>query len=314
MNKEYQFSDIFLKPNKTIVNSRKECDPSVLFGNYKFTTPIIPANMKSVVNDDTCEYLAQRGWFYINHRFCTANDTLQFLERMENKGLMKSISVGVNEDSYALLKQIEVECLCPDFITLDIANGYSNKGEDMVKYIKDEFNSFLIVGNCCTSEAVEEIQTWGADAIKAGISNGNVCTTYNATGFGRPQFSTVLDCVSVAKVPIISDGGCREIGDFNKAFVGGATMVMAGNLFAGFDESAGEKIEIEKKSYKQYFGSASYNNKLHRGNVEGKCILVDYKGKMEYFLEDIEDGIRSGISYAGGKDLSAFNNVKWSTR
>ena len=312
MNKEYQFSEIFLKPKKTIVASRKECDPSINFGRHTFKTPIIPANMKSVVSDDTCEYLAQKGWFYINHRF--GEFTLPFLERMENKGLVKSISVGVNDDSYDMLKKIECECLCPDYITLDIANGYSTKGEAMVRYIKDYFDAFLIVGNCCTSEAVQEIQSWGADAIKVGISNGNVCTTYNATGFGRPQFSTVLDCVSVAKVPIISDGGCKEIGDFNKAFVGGATMVMAGSLFAGFDESAGEIIEIEKKKYKQYFGSASYNNKLHRGNVEGKCILVDYKGKMEYYLEDVEDGIRSGISYAGGRDLSAFNGVEWSTR
>lgn len=312
MNKEYQFSEICLIPNKTIVPSRKDCNPTIKFGKHTFNTPIIPANMKSVVNDNTCQYLAERGWFYINHRFGV--DIPKFLERMDNLDLIKSISVGVNEDSYNILTEINADGLHPDYITLDIANGYSNKGEAMIKYIKDTFDAFLIVGNCCTSEAVTNLEDWGADAIKVGISNGNVCTTYNATGFGRPQFSTILDCVSVAKVPIISDGGCSEIGDFDKAFVAGATMVMAGSLFAGFDESAGEIIEINKKKYKQYFGSASYNNKLHRGNVEGKCILVDYKGKMEPFLEDVEDGIRSGISYAGGNDLTAFNNVKWVTK
>ena len=311
MNKEYQFSEIFLKPKKTIVASRKECDPSIKFGNHTFKTPIIPANMKSVVNDDTCEYLAQKGWFYINHRF--GEFAIPFLERMENKGLVKSISVGVNDDSYEMLKKIENECLCPDYITLDIANAYSIKGEAMIKYIKDYFDAFLIVGNCCTAEAVEEIQGWGADAIKVGISNGSACETYKATGFGRPQFSTVLECASVAKVPIISDGACRNIGDFSKALVAGATMVMSGNLFAGYEESAGDIIEIEKKKYKQYFGSASYNCKLHTNHVEGKCLLVDYKGSMEHFLHDIEDGLKSAISYSGGNNLTAFNNVEFTT-
>jgi GMP reductase len=135
-----------------------------------------------------------------------------------------------------------------------------------------------------------------------------------ATGFSRPQFSTVLECCKVAKKPVISDGAIKNVGDITKAMVAGATMIMCGNLFAGYHESAGERIEIEGKSYKQYFGSASYNNTRDKRNVEGKCILVDYKGEMEILLEKIEDAIRSSISYAGGLDLSCLPQVEWGVR
>jgi len=103
-------------------------------------------------------------------------------------------------------------------------------------------------------------------------------------------------------------------GDISKSFVAGAKMVMAGSLFAGFSESAGDVTEIEEKRYKQYFGSASYNNTRSKKNVEGKCILVQHRGEMKKLLWDIDDGLRSAISYAGGLDMSAFKNVKWGIR
>ena len=110
--------------------------------------------------------------------------------------------------------------LIPEYITIDVANAYSIKTESMTKYIKDNFDStFLIVGNCATPEAVESIESWGADAVKCGISGGHACTTYMATGFSVPQFSAVLECAKVARKPIISDGAISNVGDFNKAFV-----------------------------------------------------------------------------------------------
>jgi GMP reductase len=91
-------------------------------------------------------------------------------------------------------------------------------------------------------------------------------------------------------------------------------MVMAGSLFSGYNESAGEVIEIEGKRYKQYFGSASYNNTRSKKNVEGKCILVQHKGEMQKLLWDIDDGLRSSISYAGGLNMYAFKDVSWGVR
>jgi len=309
---EYGFQEVYLKPKKCIAETRSDCNPSLFLGKYQFKCPVVPANMKSVVDENTCRFLAERQWFYIMHRFGT--DNYAFTNSMHDKGLIASISVGVNDDSYAQLKRMKKDLVEPDYITIDIANAYSVKTERMMKFIKDDFDSFLIVGNYATEEAVQELESWGADATKAGISNGHVCETYMATGFSRPQFSTVLECCKVAKKPVISDGAIKNVGDITKAMVAGATMIMCGNLFAGYHESAGERIEIEGKSYKQYFGSASYNNTRDKRNVEGKCILVDYKGEMEILLEKIEDAIRSSISYAGGLDLSCLPQVEWGVR
>lgn len=312
MEKEYGFQEVYLLHNKCIAESRKDCDPSVTLGGIKFKTPVVPSNMKSVVNEGTCEYLARKGWFYIMHRF--GIDNYAFTTSMHDKGLFSSISIGVNEDSYESLRIMKKDNIVPEFITLDIANAYSSKAERMVKFVKDNFTSFLIVGNYATEEAVVALEEWGADATKAGISCGKVCTTYHSTGVARPMFSTILNCSNVAKKPIISDGSIKDIGDVGKAIVAGASFVMAGSLFAGYEQSAGEIITIEGKRYKQYFGSASYNNTLNDKNVEGTCILVDYKGDMDKLLEKIEDGIRSCVSYSGGLDIKSIPNMKYGVR
>ena len=310
---EYGFQEIYLLHNKCIAESRDQCDPSVKLGKMTFKCGVVPANMASVVNQDTCIYLSEKGWFYIMHRFGT--DNCQFTKDMHEKGFFSSISIGVNEDSYAQLRKMKTENIVPEYITLDVANAYSVLAEKMIKFVKDAFpSSFLIVGNCATEESIVDIEKWGADATKVGISNGNVCSTYMATGFSRPQFSTVLECAEVAKKPIISDGAIRNIGDLAKCYVAGATFVMAGNIFAGYEQSAGTDIYIQEKRYKQYYGSASYNNTGSKKNVEGQCILVDYQGDMKKVLYNIDDGVRSAISYAGGLDMTAFRNVKWGVR
>lgn len=312
--REYSFKEIFLNHKFCVAQSRKDCDTSVYFGGRKFASPVIPANMKSVVDEDTCEFLAKNGWFYIMHRFGTDNE--KFCLNMQEKGYFSSISIGVNEDSYDQLRSMKAHNVVPEYITLDIANAWSVKAMGMIRFVKDNFPlSNLIVGNYSSENAVIDLENWGADATKVGIAQGKVCTTYLATGFGRPQFSAVLESARVAKKPIISDGSIQDIGDIAKALVAGAEMVMCGSLFAGYKESAGEIIDIDGKTYKQYFGSASYNNVLNDRHVEGKCILVDYKGEMSRLMEKIQDGLMSAISYAGGKDLDALrNNVTWGVK
>jgi GMP reductase len=310
---EYGFQEVYLLHNKCIVESRSQCDTSVMFGGRKFKTPVVAANMRSVVNENTCKYFAKNGWFYIMHRFGT--DNYSFTNNMHDNGFVSSISIGVNDDSYESLKKMKKDNVIPEYITLDIANAYSVKAENMIKFVKDNFStSFLIVGNYATEEAVLALEEWGADATKAGLSQGSVCSTYFATSVGRPMFSTVLKCAAVAKKPIIADGSVTCPGDITKAIVAGASMVMCGNLFAGYDLSAGEKITIEKESYKQYFGSASYNNTLNDKNVEGVCVLVKYRGEMDSLLSKIEDGLKSSISYAGGLNISSIRNMRWGIR
>lgn len=310
---EYGFNEIYLLHNKCIVESRSQCDPSIELGGRRFKTCVVPSNMKSVINIETCKYLAHNGWFYIMHRFGT--DNYKFTNDMHENGYFSSISIGVNEDAYLSLRNMKKDNIIPEFITLDIANAFSVKSEKMVKFVKDNFpSSFLIVGNYCTEEAVVALEEWGADATKAGISGGRVCTTYHSTGVARPMFSTILKCSAVAKKPIISDGSITDAGDVAKAICAGASFVMAGSLFSGYEQSGGESILIDGKRYKQYFGSASYENTLDDKNVEGTCILVEHRGDMSKILSKIEDGLRSSISYSGGFSLLDIRNMRWGVR
>lgn len=306
---ERNYGDVYLVPQKTIVDSRKECDTSVQFGERRFAMPLYAANMKSVVDSETCELFARRNWFYTMHRFNV--DVVGFVQSMHDKGLYASISVGVNDDTLQQLAALKAAGLSPDYITLDIANAWCSKAERMLRHIKAEFpHSFLIGGNIATAAAARDLQAWGCDAIKAGIAGGRVCITKNKTGFHRPMIDTVLDCAAAITVPLIADGGIVEHGDIAKALACGATMVMAGSLFAGYDESAGEIVEIGGKHYKEYFGSASQFNKGEYKNVEGKKILVEYKGSIGRLLNELQEDLQSAISYAGGRTLAALREVQ----
>lgn len=256
---EYNYKDVFLKPRKTIVDSRKSCDTSVTFGKHKFILPIYAANMKSVVDENTCEYFAKKNMFYTMHRFNMC--PYLFTTLMHDKGFISSISIGVNPDTVSHLSKFKNVEDKPEYITLDIANAWCKKAEYMIKYVRDNFpDSFLIAGNIATKEAAEEIHKWGACAIKAGIAGGHVCITKNKTGFHRPMVSTILDCAEYTEkenIPLIADGGITEHGDIAKALSCGANMVMAGSLFAGYDESAGNIIElniegVRPRQYKEY--------------------------------------------------------------
>ncbi|WP_434634568.1 GMP reductase [Chromobacterium sp. CV08] len=306
---ELNYGDVYLVPKKTVVDSRKECDTSVQFGPRRFAMPVYPSNMKSVVSAEGCEFFARQGWFYTMHRFNV--DAVAFTRDMQDKGLFASISVGVNDDTYEQLDALKAAGLTPEYMTLDIANAWCVKAERMIKHIKQHFPAtFLIGGNVATAEAARDLEAWGCDAIKAGIAGGRVCITKNKTGFHRPMISTVRDCVSAVTVPVIADGGIVEHGDIAKALVCGAAMVMAGSLFAGYDESAGDIVEIGGKHYKEYFGSASQFNKGAYVNVEGKKILVEYKGSIGKLLRELQEDLQSSVSYAGGTTLSALRDVE----
>jgi GMP reductase len=317
ITREYNYQDIYLRPGRTVVNSRKECDTSVVLGKHRFVMPVYPSNMKSVIDTETCEFMARRGWFYTMHRFNI--DQVAFVQKMHEQNLIASISIGVNEDSINQLKQLQVTGVIPEYMTLDIANAWCPKAEKMIKYVKDHFDTFLIVGNIATADAASEIHSWGADAVKAGIAGGRVCITKNKTGFHRPMVSTVLDCATYtreANLPLIADGGVVEHGDIAKALACGASMVMAGSLFAGYDQSAGNIIEItmdgysSPRAFKEYYGSASQYNKGEYKNVEGKKILIDYRGNMEHLLVELQEDLQSSISYMGGTKVADLVNAE----
>ena len=314
--KHFNFEHMNLVPRKCIVDSRSECNTSTFLGNFRWKLPVMPANMECVINEDIAERLAKNGYFYALHRFNV--DAIAFARRMKAQGLPVSISLGVNEDSYELLKRMTIAMIKPDYVTIDIAHGHSVKMERILKWIKTNMIAppFIIAGNVSTPEAVRDLELWGADAIKVGIGPGSACTTYNATGFGSrgAQASVIQECAAAATTSvIIADGGIKDPGDIVKSIVLGSRMVMIGGMFSGLSDSPGTVvIGTDGRQYKEFWGSASAHATGKNGRIEGTKKLMVMANKT--ILEEmayIEECLQSAISYGGGNDMACFKDVSW---
>jgi GMP reductase len=310
----FDYDNILLLPRKCRVESRSECDAGVELGGRKFRLPVVPANMKTVVDEGICVWLAQNNYFYVMHRFDL--DNVQFTADMHAKGLFASISLGVKKPDYDTVDQLLARGLVPEYITIDIAHGHADSVRNMITYLKDKMPaSFVIAGNVATPEAVIDLENWGADATKVGVGPGKVCITKLKTGFGTGgwQLSALKWCARVATKPIIADGGIRNHGDIAKSIRFGASMVMIGSLFAGHEESPGKSVEVDGEMFKEYYGSASDFNKGEYKHVEGKRILEPIKGRLADTLIEMEQDVQSSISYSGGKKLMDIRKVNYVT-
>ena len=315
MKNKFDFEDITLIPQFSYVDSRSECDTTCEFGKFKFKLPVVPANMESIIDVSLAIKLAEEGYFYILHRFNI--DEVEFVKTMKELNLISSISIGVNDDSYGLIDYLVSKDLIPDFITIDIAHGHSIKMKKMVSYIKNKMSDvFLIGGNVCTPDAVKDLTEWGCDAIKCGIGGGSACTTYHSTGFGNRgwQANMIEWCSRESKVPIIADGSIKEHSDIVKSLVLGASMVMVGGMFAGYDESPGKLIKSDDSLFVEFWGSASSSQTGKTNRIEGIRKLIPYKEKSIFSkLNDIQESLQSAISYGGGnpKTLDCLNTVEY---
>jgi GMP reductase len=308
----FDYDNILLLPRKCRVDSRGECDPSLEFGGRRFTLPVVPANMKTVIDESIAESLARSDHFYVMHRFDL--DNVAFATRMRKAGLFVSISSGVKASDHAVIDRLAADGVGADYITIDIAHGHAESVRRTIEHIKKRLpKTFVIAGNVGTPEGVIDLENWGADATKVGIGPGKVCITLLKTGFGTGgwQLSALKWCARVATKPIVADGGIRHHGDIAKSVRFGAAMVMIGSLFAGHEESPGETVEVDGKLYKEYYGSASDFNKGEYKHVEGKRILEPIKGKLADTLREMREDLQSSISYAGGRALADLRKVNY---
>jgi GMP reductase len=308
----FDYDNILLLPRKCRVESRSECDASMQFGDRTFKLPVVPANMKTVVDEPISAWLAANGYFYVMHRFDV--DNVAYAKRMRDKGLFVSISSGVKPADFAVIDRLAAEGVGADYITIDIAHGHAESVRKAIEHIKQKLpKTFVIAGNVATPEAVIDLENWGADATKVGVGPGKVCITKLKTGFGTGgwQLSALKWCARVATKPIIADGGIRDHGDIAKSVRFGASMVMIGSLFAGHEESPGLTVEVDGKRYKEYYGSASDFNKGEYKHVEGKRILEPIKGKLADTLREMREDVQSSISYAGGTRLADIRKVNY---
>ncbi len=232
-------------------------------------------------------------------------------------------AVGVGEEA---LQRAELLVKAGvDVIAIDTAHGHSEAVMQTLTEIKKRFTIDVIAGNVATAEGAEDLIRAGADAIKVGIGPGSICTTRMVAGAGVPQLTAIKSCYEVAskaRVPIIADGGIKYSGDITKALAAGAHCVMIGSLFAGTDESPGEIILYQGRSYKSYRGMGSLGamnqgakdrygqegverEKLVPEGVEGR---VPHKGPLSQSIHQLAGGLRSGMGYCGCRNLEELRN------
>ena len=224
-------------------------------------------------------------------------------------------AVGVKGDYLERAKELVFNGC--NVILIDVAHGHHKNVGVAIEEIKSKISNIeVIAGNVATRDGAEFLCEKGADAIRVGIGNGSLCETRIRTGVGLPQASVLLDLYSVCDdwdVPIIADGGIRNVGDVAKGLGCGADSIMVGSLLSGTKESPGQ---IEKqgewpneKLFKKYRGSASRDSKGNDKNVEGNHKVIPYKGKVNRILSDIEDGIKSSCSYVGANNLEEYRSL-----
>jgi len=235
--------------------------------------------------------------------------------------LMVGAAVGTSEDTMKRVKLLLNAGV--DVLVIDTAHGHSKAVISTLKMIKKKFDIEVIAGNVATAEGTRDLIKAGADAIKIGIGPGSICTTRIVAGAGVPQLTAIMDCYAVAgklNIPLIADGGIKYSGDIAKALAAGASAVMIGSLFAGTDESPGEIVLFQGRSYKVYRGMGSIGamaqgakdryqqegvetQKLVPEGVEGR---VPHKGPLAQTAHQLLGGLRSGMGYCGAKNLADF--------
>ena len=209
-----------------------------------------------------------------------------------------------------------------DVIVIDSAHGHSKGVIETVKETKKNFpNLELIAGNVATSEGTRALIETGVDAVKVGIGPGSICTTRIIAGVGVPQMTAIMECAREASkknIPVIADGGMRFSGDITKAIAGGALSVMIGNLLAGTEESPGETVLFQGRTYKVYRGMGSveamregsidrYFQEMTEGETklvpEGIVGRVPYRGPLADTTYQLIGGLRAGMGYVGACDI-----------
>ncbi|MHB8203606.1 MAG: IMP dehydrogenase [Desulfomonilaceae bacterium] len=229
-------------------------------------------------------------------------------------------AVGVGPD-----REERVEALLrrgADVIVVDTSHGHSKNVMDAIRDIKANYSNCQIIGgNIATPEAVRDLVSAGADGVKLGVGPGSICTTRIVAGVGVPQVSAILECSKVAaelNVPMVADGGVKYSGDVTKALAAGANTVMIGGLLAGTDESPGEMVLYQGRSYKSYRGMGSIEAMKdgsrdrygqHEGVPEHKLVpegivgMVPAKGPVSDSITQLIGGLKAGMGYLGAKTL-----------
>jgi len=336
------FDDVLLEPQYSEIESRSTVSIAAkLTDKITLGSPLIGANMDSISSVEMAVALHQHGGMCPIHRFMSIEEQVEAVETLARASCNPiAATIGVSgdweerlvaltsvlvEDNEVILASKQVwesisradkknkksKTKAVKAIFIDIAHANCSQ---MVKVLETCVKRYpdidFIPGNVATVDAVLRLEDAGAAAIKIGIGGGSICSTRLATGVGVPQLSAIMNCAKVAKVPLIADGGITKVGDIVKALAAGASTVMVGHLIAGTKEAAGNIINVDGVKFKVYRGQASKDSQLDwkGGNPkyifeEGVSSLVPYKGKVSDIIINAHNGIKSGLSYCGSRNL-----------
>ena len=311
------YDDVLLIPQYSDIKSRQEINiGNSLDNNIYLELPIISSPMDTVSESPMAAAMAKNGGMAVIHRYNSINEQCKHIERLPTEAVVAG-AIGVTEDFK------ERACALYDaganVICIDIAHGHHILMKNTLETLRNIFSDkiHIMAGNVATLQGFNDLSDWGADSVRCNIGGGSICSTRIQTGHGLPGLQTIMDCAqSDRDTKIIADGGIRSSGDIVKALAAGADLVMLGSLLGGTDESPGRVMETGthwmKQKYKIYRGMASKEAQVEwRGKYssdEGVATTVPYKGSVDLILEDLCNGIKSGLSYSGCRTIKELQS------
>ena len=316
--KTIAYDDVLLVPQYSDIESRSEIDIHADLGNnLVLDMPVISSPMDTISELDMSVAMAYTGGCSIIHRYNTIQEQMDIVRQFKEKsapGGVVGAAVGVSDDFMnraSVLMAVGVDFLC-----IDVAHGHHILMERALKSLRDGFGEelHLMAGNVATLDGINDLADWGADSVRCNIGGGSICSTRIQTGHGMPGLQTIIECAKTDRnVSIIADGGIKNSGDIVKALAAGADAVMVGSLLAGTTETPGKVIEDKDgHRWKIYRGMASKEAQIGwRGRYsshEGISTRVPYRGPVAKILEDLERGIRSGLSYSGARNIPELHS------
>jgi len=309
------YDDVLLVPQFSDIESRKE----VNIGNWLdeerglwFNLPLIASPMDTVCEEKMAVTIGKMGGLGIIHRYNSIEKQCEIAQAVSQEiynhkfGCAIGITGDYLERAEALVER-GVKILC-----LDVAHGDHILMKNALITLREKLGNgpHLMAGNVATLEGVERLADWGANSIRVGIGGGSICSTRIQTGHGVPSLDSVMECARTFKdVTIIADGGIKNSGDIVKALAVGGDFAMLGSVLAGSSETPGEVYVSARHgdATKVYRGMASKDAQMDwRGktsSLEGISTTIPYKGQTSEIIDQLENGIRSGLSYSGVRSI-----------
>jgi IMP dehydrogenase len=317
MKQTYSFDDVLLVPKYSNIKSRAEVSLESNLGKNIFSLPVISSPMDTVTESGMAMAMYRAGGLGIVHRYNTIEQQADEVYLAYSEGA-KSVGAAIGMTGDYLERATSVVDCGANILCIDVAHGHHAMMEECVSSLKGKFGKqgvHIMAGNVATLEAFDALASLGVDSVRVGIGGGSICSTRIVTGHGVPTLQSVMDCARSknTETKIIADGGIKTTGDMVKAIAAGADFVMVGSMLAGTSETPGEIFtKSSGKKYKVYRGMASHAAQTSwRGKSstpEGVSTTVPLKGKVDFVLDNISGGVRSGLSYSGCRNIKDFQS------